>query len=121
MKSSNLQTGNKGEDIASKYLQEKGFKIIDRKWKKDFGELDIVATKNKITYFIEVKTQFENQQTSPVDELTQSKISKLKNLVSGYSMYHPDIPQKFMLSAICIWLDYDKNPTKIQWIENLME
>jgi hypothetical protein len=36
-------------------------------------------------------------------------------------MYKPEVPQKLMLSAVCIWLDYDKNPKKIQWIENLLD
>lgn len=118
---STVETGNIGEGLAVKYLQDKGFRIIERNWKKDFGELDIVAVKNNTTYFVEVKTQFEFQQTSPLDELTPYKVNKLKNLAKAYSMYNPDTPPKFMLSAVCIWLDFDKNPKKIQWIENLME
>lgn len=119
--SSTVETGKIGEEIATKYLQDKDFRIIERNWKKDFGELDIVAIKNNTTYFVEVKTQFEFQQTSPLDELTPYKVDKLKNLAKAFSMYNPDIPPKFMLSAVCIWLDLDESPKKIQWIENLME
>jgi putative endonuclease len=119
--SNNLITGNKGEEIAARYLENHGFRILDRNWEIKMGELDIVASKNNTTYFVEVKTQFENQKTSPVDELTPSKIRALRQLVAAYSQIHPDIPQKFMLSAVCVILDLNEEASEIKWIENLID
>jgi len=48
--------GNEGEYRAAKYLEAKGFEIIGRNWRTKLGEIDIIAVKNDILVFVEVKT-----------------------------------------------------------------
>ena len=48
--------GNEGEKRAAAYLESKGFSIIERNWRTNRGELDIIAVKNDILVFVEVKT-----------------------------------------------------------------
>ncbi len=49
-------TGNEGENRAADYLVSKGFEIIERNWRTNRGEIDIIAFKNDILVFVEVKT-----------------------------------------------------------------
>ncbi len=51
-----LKTGRIGEDIVVKHLVKQKFKILERNYRKKWGEIDIVAKKNEIIHFIEVKT-----------------------------------------------------------------
>lgn len=55
-KTQKQKIGDLGEGIACNYLRGKGFEIIERNYWKPWGEIDIVAEKQGITYFIEVKT-----------------------------------------------------------------
>ena len=48
--------GNEGENRAASYLESKGFSIIERNWRTKRGEIDIIAVKNDILVFVEVKT-----------------------------------------------------------------
>ena len=50
------EIGNLGEGIAARYLEEHGFEILDRNYWRKWGELDIVASKQDIVHFVEVKT-----------------------------------------------------------------
>lgn len=60
--------GRIGEDIAKKYLENKGFMVICQNYRKKCGEIDIIAQKGKILHFVEVKTvSHENIDNLPGD------------------------------------------------------
>lgn len=48
--------GNVGESLACLYLKKKGFKIVKKNYLKKWGEIDVVATKDAVWHFVEVKT-----------------------------------------------------------------
>jgi len=50
------KVGRMGEDIACKFLEQKGFQILDRNYRKPWGEIDIIAEKSDQIRFVEVKT-----------------------------------------------------------------
>ena len=51
-----IKSGKVGECIAVKFLENKGFEIIEQNYRKKYGEIDIIAQKGKILHFIEVKS-----------------------------------------------------------------
>jgi Holliday junction resolvase-like predicted endonuclease len=59
-KTAKRQTGDIGEEVACKYLENKGFSVMERNYLRKWGEIDIIAQKDingaKRLYFIEVKT-----------------------------------------------------------------
>ena len=54
--SSTKERGNQGEDRACEYLIKNGYKIIERNWRTKGGEIDIIAMKDEVLVFVEVKT-----------------------------------------------------------------
>ncbi|MEK6645131.1 MAG: YraN family protein [Candidatus Firestonebacteria bacterium] len=71
--------GAKGEEIATDFLKQNGYKILARNYKSNRGEIDIIAEdKNTIT-FVEVKTRKNNNFSYPqeaVDVFKQQHIKK---------------------------------------------
>ena len=57
MKRTNREIGNIGEDHASAYLIKSGYEILERNWRYSRAEIDIIAKKEGILVFIEVKTR----------------------------------------------------------------
>lgn len=53
----NIDLGNRGEQMACNYLLEKGFQIIERNYRYKRAEIDIIAVKQKLLLFVEVKTR----------------------------------------------------------------
>jgi len=82
---SNTQIWNNWEVIAIKYLQNHEYKILDTNFKFwRFWEIDIIALKNWITVFIEVKYRNSTKFWIPEESITKYKLSKCKKTVDYY-------------------------------------
>ena len=53
----NKRIGTLGEELAGIMLQEKGYKILAKNFRCRYGEIDIIASKNGVLAFVEVKTR----------------------------------------------------------------
>lgn len=81
-----------GEQIAENWLRKNKFKIIDKNLKiGKFGEIDFICKKNKIYYFIEVKSSFNHNISFPPEvhftKQKLNKIVKMSELVSNQRNY----------------------------------
>ncbi len=72
--------GNLAEDRAVEFLQNDGFKIVERNFYSRFGEIDIVALKDEVLHFIEVKSG----KGEPIYKITPSKISKIQKTIEFF-------------------------------------
>lgn len=70
---SHNDTGTKGEVIAKKYLEEKGYKILETNWRCHRAEVDLIAFKDSTLIFAEVKTRTGNSYGEPEDFVTYAK------------------------------------------------
>lgn len=76
------QIGKLGEEEAVRYLLSRNFKILDRNFRYDAAEVDIIAKKDNLILFIEVKTRSSKAQGNPEDFLSiaqQKRIVKVAN------------------------------------------
>lgn len=83
--------GNLGEDEASRFLKKNGFSIIERNFRRPYGELDIVAlAHDKTLVFVEVKTM-EPGILKPEDQMTAAKRKKFARAASLYAGVHQEL------------------------------
>jgi putative endonuclease len=102
----NLQTGKKGEDIATRYLLQNGFTLQARNWRHRHYEVDILASKNKLLHIIEVKTRTSLQFGYPEEGIDRHKMQYLKNAAAVYQYLHPQW-KYIQFDAIAITLEND--------------
>ena len=82
---STRKLGIYGEDLACKYLQAKGYKILKRNFRcRRFGEIDIVASKAEVLSFIEVKTRASLRYGMPAEAVTLAKQRKIYRVAQYY-------------------------------------
>lgn len=130
--------GTIGEDIAVRYLENKGFGIIDRNYRKKCGEIDIVAKKGKILHFIEVKTvSHENfvcfsgglsgnvsrgtDSYRPEDNIHFSKLKRLARVIQVYLMDRcRGTDPEWQFDAITVRLDMQTRRAKVEIIDNII-
>ena len=82
------EVGKQGEDEAVKYIQNQGYKIIQRNFECRQGEIDIVAKDNNEYVFIEVKTRQNFNYGRPVDAVTEQKQKHILKATKYYLYLH---------------------------------
>lgn len=80
--------GNLGEDSASLYLQSNGFEIIERNWKTRLCEIDIVAKKDEVLFFVEVKQRKNDAQGGGLYAITPKKLRQMRFAADMYVHFH---------------------------------
>lgn len=102
----------KGEELATNFLRKRGFKIIERNFRRGYGEIDIIAIdeteKEKVLTFIEVKTRSSNQFGSPLEAIAPWKLRSLVKTAQFYKMIHPNLPDNLRIDAVSVVLPHDK-------------
>ena len=86
MKKENFLTGRKGEEIAAKFLEEKGFSIKERNFRTRFGEIDIVCYDKDILVFVEVKTKIGHDFGEPEEMVGKGKLAKVQRMGEVYTL-----------------------------------
>ena len=76
--------GSRGEDYACRYLLGQGYAIVQRNFRCRMGEIDIIASKNNILCFIEVKTRASVRYGRPVEAVTKAKQQKIYRCAEYY-------------------------------------
>ena len=108
------EIGRKAEVAARVYLEMRGFKIIEQNWRLPRFEIDIVATKDNVIQFVEVKYRIKDDQGSGYDAITVTKLKQMKRAAWAWvdeNKYHGE----YILSAIEV---AGKNFTVLSFIEN---
>ena len=85
-----IETGKLGEELAVGFIIQRGFAMLERNWRYKHCEVDIIASKEKMLYFFEVKTRTGLQLTKPETSVTNKKMNKLKEAAAEYLYQHPD-------------------------------
>ena len=81
--------GSEGEELASAWLVEKGYRILFRNWRYSYYEIDIVAVKGKVLHIIEIKTRNESHFGFPEDSVTRKKFRHLQKAADEFLFRHP--------------------------------
>ncbi len=99
-----MDLGKKGEDLACRELQRRGYAILARRYRSLIGELDIVARDGQTLVFVEVKTRHGSRFGRAVEAITAAKRRKITVLAIDYLTRHKALahPCRFDVVAITI-------------------
>jgi len=84
----NQTVGRWGEETATNYLTQRGYKIVTRNARTPYGEIDIVATQGDITIFVEVKTLSSSRHFFPEQNVTARKREHMLACAEYYAAEH---------------------------------
>jgi putative endonuclease len=76
--------GRYGEELVARYLREQGMEVVERNWRCEHGEIDIVARDGPVLVVCEVKTRSGTAFGDPVEAVTVAKALRLRRLTRAY-------------------------------------
>jgi putative endonuclease len=102
--------GNLAEERACRFLDENGFMIVERNFYSRFGEIDIIATKDEVLHFVEVKSGLDFE--TAIQNITPKKLSRLIRTGNVY-MKKNSLNVNYMYDALVV------TPHDVELVQNI--
>jgi putative endonuclease len=80
--------GSAGEKLAEQFLRKQGYKILERNYRKKFGEIDIIARHRRAVVFVEVKTRSSVDFGLPEESVKPDKLRRIEKAAEFYLISH---------------------------------
>jgi putative endonuclease len=94
--------GRHGEEVAAKYLLTQGYRILERNWRCDAGEIDILAVDGEALVVCEVKTRRTSLYGSPLEAVNGPKARRLRALAARWLAEHDLRPRTVRFDVVGI-------------------
>ena len=113
---SRKQTGQRGEDLASAYLTERGYELIERNWRCTAGEVDLIMEQGATLVFVEVRTRRSQRFGSAEESITPAKQARLVEVAQTYLQAENLVHRAWRIDVVAVGLGSE--PARINHIEN---
>jgi putative endonuclease len=114
-----ISVGKKGEEVASLYLQENGYKILERNYKNKYSEIDIIAEKDGFLHFVEVRSTATTLFGTPEETVREKKKRKMESNALAYTTFH-NYKKHYQIDLICVFFLSTGEVEKINFYENII-
>lgn len=110
-------TGQKGEEIAEVYFKDNGYEVLFKNWRYRHWEVDLIAFKDGILHFMEVKCRSSKKFGNPEQSVSKKKIQNLMNASVEFMFQHPQY-KRVQFNILSINLHKDA-PTEFLFIPDI--
>lgn len=94
--------GKLGEDLASRYLKQRGYQILTRNLRSPLGEIDIVAYDGDCLALVEVRARRGHSHGTPEESITPAKQKKLRRLAEEYVQSLDIPPHNYRVDVVAV-------------------
>lgn len=112
--------GDIGENVACEFLRRRGLEIIDRNYLRKWGEIDIVAKKDSLIHFVEVKSvSHVTSGYRAEDNMHPWKLKRLSRAMQTY-LLEKKLDCDWQLDLITVRIDEKNRNARVEIIENII-
>lgn len=117
--------GALGEDIGCRFLVKRGYSIIERNYRKKYGEIDIVARKSGTVSFVEVKSVFRKFDSldafHPEENVHHEKLRRLSRVIQVYISEHNMENNLWKFGVLCVFIDSVSHEARVRYFEDALK
>lgn len=100
------QTGALGEAVAADHLLHRGYRILDRNWRRAGGEIDLIAAAGDTLVFVEVRTRTSRAYGSGEESVDSRKQRQVRKVAGLYLAEAGRLPyRRYRFDVIAVQLD----------------
>jgi putative endonuclease len=119
--------GRMGEDVACQFLVKKGYKVLVRNYRQKCGEIDIIAERNGVVRFVEVKSVSrdtlpdvlkEENEYRPEEMVHAAKLKKIARTAEVYMLSKKD-DREYQIDVIGVFLNVSTRNARCRLLENV--
>ena len=114
----NKALGAYGERVAARHLTRLGMVVLDRNWRCDEGELDLVLRDGPALVGCEVKTRSSLSHGSPHEAVTDAKLARLQRLVQRWVFAHGVHPPETRVDLVAV-LRPPRGPALVEHVRGI--
>ena len=97
-----LALGAYGERVAARHLAALGLVVLDRNWRCDLGEIDLVLREGPVLVVCEVKTRTSDICGTPHEAVGADKVDRLKRLAHAWAEAHGVRPSETRIDLVAV-------------------
>ncbi|GAA5152717.1 YraN family protein [Nocardioides marinquilinus] len=94
--------GAYGERVAARHLAEAGLVLLERNWRCDEGEIDLVLREGPVLVVCEVKTRTSLVNGSPHEAITDAKLDRLRRLGGRWAAARGVVPPETRVDLVAV-------------------
>src|SRR2546425_12295493 len=95
--------GKEGERVASRFLEARGYRILERNYRTRRGEIDLIAEDGRILVFVEVKVRLDDRFGGPAAAITRAKQARIARLAQQYLAWRRGGDRAGRFDGVVIW------------------
>ena len=118
------ELGTLAETIAGQYLEQHGYKILERNYRKPWGEIDIIASRNDVVAFVEVKASAKDfgSEFNPEVRVDHKKLRKITRAASLYLEYqYKNMNTEWRVDIISVTFSKPEQKATLTHFKNVAE
>jgi putative endonuclease len=110
--------GERGETIAARHLTRGGMVLLDRNWRCDAGEIDLVLRDGHVLVICEVKTRTSIDYGAPLEAIDRRKVDRLRRLAARWLRVHDCHPEDVRIDMVGV-LAPPGRPVEVEHVEGV--
>ncbi len=125
-KSKKRKVGDVGEGVVCRYLEGHEFTVLEQNYWKPWGEIDIVAEKDEVLHFVEVKSVSREMSSGfgsvrPEENMHGNKVKRLNRAIQTY-LLERKVGERvaWQIDLACAYLDFSTRRAKVELLENIV-
>lgn len=114
------QLGNRSEQLACSFLEQKGYHLLQKNFSSRWGEIDLIFRKGQDLIFVEVRSKSSGRYGQPLETITSKKQEHLRRTAQYYLCQHRELEQCYCRFDVISVL-WQEGKAQLQWLTDAFQ